>query len=269
MCRNDDFFIPKWITYYGEQFGYENMFLFLDGFDQVAPPESKSINVIKVPRKTLNRTQGDRNRARLISTFAKTLFHRYDIVIAHDIDEFLVLDPIVGISLSQYLQQPFSYSSLSGLGLDVGQHLTLELPLDPTRPFLDQRMYAHVSSRYTKPVVATKPVVWGSGFHRVKGKNFHIDPNLFLFHTGMIDEERAFGKKEDDTRKAEGWDAHHSRRRQLFDLIQHTEAVDGDLIFDRARKRQNLFRPIYALNKPGRLKEKPIIKIPERFKGVF
>ena len=268
MVRKDEFFIPKWINYYGAQFGYENLFLILDGHDQPFPGEHEKINVIRLPHQSLGRERGDRNRSKIISYLAKVLFYRYDIVIAHDIDEFLVIDPDKDLSLAGYLQRPVSSSSLSALGLDVGQHRELELPIDPNRPFLEQRSFAHVSARYTKPVVATAPITWGSGFHRVRGKNFRIDPNLFLFHFGMVDYTRAIEKTNDKSLKDAGWSGHLDRRYLLFDLILKNKAIDGDEFFEKARWRENLIRPVFALNKPGMLHEKPIIKIPERFRSV-
>ena len=268
MVRKDEFFIPKWINYYGAQFGYENLFLILDGHDQPFPGEHEKINVLRLPHQSLGRERGDRNRSKIISYLAKVLFYRYDIVIAHDIDEFLVIDPDKHLSLAGYLQRPVSSSSLSALGLDVGQHRELELPIDPNRPFLEQRSFAHVSARYTKPVVATAPLTWGSGFHRVRGKNFRIDPNLFLFHFGMVDYTRAIEKTNDLSLKDAGWSGHLDRRYLLFDLILKNKAIDGDEFFEKARRRESLIRPVFALNKPGMLHEKPIIKIPERFRSV-
>jgi hypothetical protein len=46
-------------------------------------------------------------------------------------------------------------------------------------------------------------------------------------------------------------------------------AVEGDNFFRKARIRQSIFRPIYAINKPGMLKEKPIVRIPDRFKSIL
>ncbi len=269
MLRNDDFFVRKWVQYYGEQFGHENLFLILDGHDQPLPAGHELINIIRVPHINMGRARGDRNRADLVSYIAKGLFQRYDIVVGHDIDEYLVVDPRYGISLSEYLQHPIKRAAVSALGLDVGQHLENERPIDPSKPFLEQRSFAHVSARYTKAVVATKPVTWGSGFHRVRWKNFHIDPNLFLFHFGMVDFAMANGKLEDQSLLKAGWTGHLDRRYQLFELILKKEPLDGDSFFSVARRRQNLFRPIYALNKPGMLSEKPIIRIPERFKTVI
>lgn len=269
MVRNDEFFIAKWINYYGSQFGHENLFLILDGLDQPLPDAHEKINVLKLPHQTYGRARGDRNRSRIVSYLARALFCRYDIIIAHDIDEYLVIDPIHNQSLDSYLQKPFASVSLSALGLDVGQHRDSELPIDPARPFLEQRSFAHVSARYTKPVVAASPITWGSGFHRVKGRNFHIDPNLFLFHFGMVDYNLAVSKTTDQALKNAGWSGHLKRRYYLFDLIEKKQAIDGDKFFRKARLRESLFRPFFALNKPGTLKESPVIKIPERFRPAI
>jgi len=269
MVRNDSFFITKWIDYYSQQVGQENLFLVLDGLDQELPRGYGHINVIRLPQRALNRTRGDRNRARLISYFARLLFHRYDIVIAHDIDEYLVIDPDCRQSFADFFQKPIKSASLSALGLDVGQHLKLELPIDPARPFLEQRSYAHVSARYTKAVVATRPLTWGSGFHRVKGRNFHIDPNLYLFHFGMVDYDLSRAKIGDKSLMEAGWQGHLGRRYELFELITNNPIIDDENFLKQARRRQGLFRPLYALNKPGMLKEKPIIRIPERFRNII
>lgn len=269
MLRNDDFFVRKWIEYYGSQFGLENLYLILDGHDQPLPENHEKINVIRIPHIPLSRAKGDKNRSKIVSNFAKALFLRYDLVIASDIDEFLVLDPKQKISLKEYLQKNFLGSSLSALGLDVGQHVENEKPIDANRPFLEQRSFAHVSSRYTKPVVALKPIRWGSGYHRIKGRNFRIDPNLFLFHFGMVDFERTKKRMGDDSLLKVGWQGHLGRRYQLFNLILNSKPVEGDKFFSKARIRQSIFRPLYAINKPGILKEKPIVQIPERFKSIL
>ncbi len=268
MARDDQFFIARWVSYYSAQAGYENLFLILDGHDQEYPHDLPAINVIRLPRKKQGRAAGDRNRIGIVTAFSRALFRRYDLVIAHDIDEILAVDPDQGRSLSGYLQQRSGHATLSALGLDVGQHTGNELPLDPARPLLRQRRYAHVSARYTKAVVAYRPVRWGSGFHRVRYRNFRIDPNLFLFHFGMVDHEMAKAKTGNSGLIDSGWEGHLDRRYELFDLIREKEAIDGDAFFSEARRRETLFRPLYALNKPGMLREKPVIRIPERFRDI-
>lgn len=268
MVRNDRFFIPKWIEYYGAQLGHENLYLILDGHDQDFPEDHETINVIRIPRQKLNRASGDRNRINVINYFVRALFFRYERIIAHDIDEFLVVDPNQQVPLADYLKRPVRSASLSALGLDVGQNLDLEQSIDPARPFLQQRSFAHVSARYTKAIVATRPLTWGSGFHRVRFKNFHIDPNLFLFHFGMVDYGISKEKMEDQSLVTAGWQGHLDRRYELFDLITKRTPVDGDTFFKQARRRQSLFRPLFAVNKPGMLYEKPVIRIPERFRNI-
>ena len=125
MVRNDTFFADKWITYYGAQFGLKNLYLFVDGMDQNLPSLASKINCFQIPHTKYSRAKGDRKRAQRISKLARDLFANYKVVLAMDIDEFLVLDPEQKIPLKQYLSQDFNSSSLSALGLDVGQHLNI------------------------------------------------------------------------------------------------------------------------------------------------
>ncbi len=268
MVRNDDFFTPKWIDYYSAQFGSENLFLVLDGMDQPLPAGHERINIIREAHKPMTRLRGDKYRSRLVSDIAKGLFNNYEIVIACDIDEYLVCDPKSGKTLAAYLSQSFKRSSLSALGLDVGQHIDYEKEIDLSKPFLQQRSFAHVSARYTKAIVALCPVRWGSGYHRVKGKNFFIDPNLFLFHFGMVDYNHCRNKISDKELNQRGWTQHFNRRFSLFEIIRQTKAIHGDQFFEKARRRQTLFRPFFSINKPGMLREKPVIEIPARFKDI-
>jgi hypothetical protein len=268
MVRNDNFFVHKWIDYYGQQLGFKNLYLIIDGLDQPLPEKHEKINIIQKEHKPMKRSSGDLYRANLISDIARELFNTYEIVIAHDIDEFLIVDNVCGKSLSEYLQRNISSLSLSALGIDVGQHTEKESPIDPSIPFLQQRSFAHVSARYTKAIVATKPIRWGSGFHRVRWRNFTIDPNLFLFHFGMVDYEMCKKKIQQSELNKKGWSGHFNRRFELFNLILNKKPIPGDDFFAIARKRQSWFRPFYAWNKPGMLIEKPIIIIPERFKNI-
>ncbi|MGE4610731.1 MAG: glycosyltransferase family 2 protein [Paracoccaceae bacterium] len=266
--RNDTVYLQKWVDYYGQELGIKNLFVFIDGHDQTIPEWLTVVNTLVLPHLQTTRSKGDSRRARAMSDLARGLFGYFDAVIVTDVDEFLVVDPNLNVSLAEYLSTSKSRTSLSGLGMDVGQHLELEAPLDPERPFLDQRQFAHLSARYTKPSVAFHPVTWGSGMHRIKGHNFHIDPNLFLFHFGMVDFQLATGKTADTDRLASGWSNHLSRREALFKIIAESEPVDGDAYFPTARKLQTYRRPIYAFNKPGMIRGNPVVKIPERFRGI-
>ena len=210
----------------------------------------------------MSRSAGDKYRIGKMSDLAKKLLKKYDIVIGCDCDEFLIVDPALNTSLAKYLSNTEIHTTLSGLGLDVGQHLTHEKPLDSSKPFLAQRAYALLSTRYTKPVVINRPVRWGSGFHSINGHNFHIDPNLYLLHFGAVDMDMLVTKA---ASRGPDW-VNHLRRRGNGTINDVTNRpAHGEKWLKIARVMQRIFRPIYAWDKPGMLGIKRIVKIPERF----
>ena len=267
--RDGGIFLDKWIAHYGAAFGEENLYVTLDGEDQV-PPEGTAVNYTTVPHVPRPMIPGEKRRAAFLTNIAKGLYDRsYDVVISTDIDEYIIVDPQVGMSLAEYLSASSQKDSLSGLGLDVIQHLDEEQDIDPGRPFLDQRRYAQVASRYTKPCITFRPLRWGSGMHRIKGHNFRIDPNLYIIHTGMIDARIAKVIGSDADRHAQGWGKHQLRREKVFRTVRSAPAIEGDVFFPVARHHMALWRPFWALNKPGHPNGDAIVRLPERFRGVL
>ena len=266
--RNDRLFLPRWVAHYGAALGgREHLYVILDGHDQPLPEGLGPVNILRLPHLPAPRATADRRRARIMSDIARGLMRIYDMAIVTDVDEFLILDPAADSDLVAYLAAG-RWATSSALGLDVGQHMELEEPLDPTRPFLEQRGHAHVSARYTKPVVARRPVTWGSGMHRVKGRNFRIDPNLYLLHFGMVDAKLCAPTLTDPDRRRDGWAGHLDRRAQLFDIISRANPRDADAYFPHARRWQTWMRPISALNKPGTIPGSPVVRLPERFRPL-
>ena len=267
--RNDRIFLRKWIDYYGGLFGAAHLFVILDGYDQEPPENAGGVNLIRLPHKPAERLRGDARRARLISDIARGLHRVMDVVIATDVDEFILPDPAQYADLADYLARaPRPGATVSGLGLDIGQHMEREAELDPAQPFLNQRCFAHVSARYTKPSISYRPVTWGSGIHRVKGRNFHIAPDLYHLHFGMVDYRLSTGKTADTDRLAAGWQNHLARREALFGIITKAEPLNFDAYVPQARWRQTWRRPIFALNKPGMISGDPVVELPERFRGL-
>ena len=263
MARNDEFFLSRWIRYYGNQFGTENLYIYLDGTDQKTPKNVGSAHVTKLPHTDMSRSAGDKYRIGLMSDLANKLLNEYDIVIGCDCDEFLIIDPALNKTLSQYLSETKINTTVSGLGLDVGQHLKYEKTLNQSEPFLTQRSYALLSTRYTKPVVINRPVRWGSGFHSIRGRNFHIDKNLYLLHFGAVDMNMLVTKA---ASRGPDWVNHLKRRGNgTINDVTNRRAY-GERWLTIARVMQRIFRPIYAWDKPGMLGVKRIVKIPTRFK---
>ena len=261
MARNDMFFLTRWIAYYGAQIGTENLYIYLDGMDQAVPPNAGRATVRKFKHVEQPRQVGDKTRINMLSALAAKLFSDgYDIVIGCDCDEFLVVDPDINMGLREYLANMPMRTAVSGLGLDVGMDTNTESALDPTQPFLAQRKYALLSTRYTKPVVLMRPATWGSGFHSVKGHNLHIDKNLYLMHFGGVDLEMIKSKLGD---RAASWEKHLRKRARTIDII--TRARHRNSSMKIARILQTILRPIYDWNKPAMLGLRRVTTIPERF----
>lgn len=263
MARDDDFFLSRWISYYGKNLGTKNLYILLDGLDQKIPENAGNAHITKLPHENMSRSGGDKYRIKKIANLAHELLKQYDIVIGCDSDEFLIVDPKTKQTLTQYLSNKKINTSLSGLGLDVGQHLYNEAILDKHAPFLEQREYALLSTRYTKPVVINKPVFWGSGFHSIKRHNFHIDKNLYLLHFGAVDMDMLETKAK---KRGDDWLNHLKRRGNgTINTVTKSKAR-GEKWLRIARILQTYCRPIYALRKPAMLGIKQVVKIPPRFK---
>ena len=50
MVRNDDFFLHKWVDYYGAQLGRENLYVYFDGEDQEIPSYCEGTCTEKLPK---------------------------------------------------------------------------------------------------------------------------------------------------------------------------------------------------------------------------
>lgn len=275
MARNDEFFLRRWIAYYGAQFGGENLYVFLDGTDQtpfLSGDEAlpKGVHITTVAHVEGNRATADRRRIDFLSDKAAALFREegYDLVVGTDVDEFLIVDPTWNLSLPEFLSRQRIDCSLSALGIDVGQHLVEEAPLDPAHPLLSQRRYALLNDRYTKASVLARPVPWGSGFHRVRKHNYHIADGLYLFHFGCVDYARLRARVTEGERPAEDWEAHLKRRARTIHVITQATPKAWEQTTRRARRLQTVFRQPYAWNKPTMLRQRWVVEIPERFRNI-
>ena len=193
----------------------------------------------------------------------------YDMVIGVDADEYLIVDPDAGMPLKEYLSSINIDISVSGLGVDVGQHLAYEGAIDASHSFLSQRRHAYLCSRYTKPSVIAAPVMWGSGFHRVKGHNFHIDKNLFLFHFGSIDLEMIKKRMGDADLLSTGRLRHIRKRARTIYVVSENKVRDWDSTVGKMRCVQQTLRQFFAWNKPWNPITKVVVRIPDRFRDIL
>lgn len=276
MVRNDDFYLRRWVEYYGRELGKENLYIFFDGTDQKIPDFCAGTNVQAVERVLGQVVAADKGRIDLLSSKAVELLKKYDLVIGTDADEFLVVDPRRRMSLREYLSSQKIDVCLSGLGIDMGQFLGRDGDSRPAEgdihdgeTFLSQRHYGLLGTRYTKPSVIAAPVRWGRGFHRVKGHNFHIGEDLYLFHFGYFDMARIQARFADKDRAAAGWTRHLAKRSRTIRVVTDKPARDFDLWTSRARRIQTIVRPPYAWNKPAMFNLDIVVRIPDRFQKII
>ncbi|MBO7068152.1 MAG: glycosyltransferase family 2 protein [Bacteroidaceae bacterium] len=270
MVRNDDFFLRKWVEYYGRELGKENLYIYYDGEDQVVGNFCQGTNSFVNPKIGWQVVEAEKGRLKFLSEKAAELFAKgYDLVIGVDADEYIVVDPKLGVGLREFLSRHTIDVSLSPLGLDFGQKLDEEGDLSHEEEFLVQRHYALIGTRYTKPSIIAKPCRWGSGFHRVKGHNFHIAPDLYLLHFGYADRKILEERLSDVERAAQGRKGHIYKRSRTIRYATEKKARDFDCWTRFACKCQTWCRLPYALNKPAMFELRIVVKIPERFQKVL
>lgn len=270
MARNDDFYLRKWVSYYGAQLGRENLYIYLDGLDQMVGDYCEGTHAQAVEKIGSHVVEAEKGRLKFLSSKAAELLSEgYDLVIGVDADEFIVVDPKLGKTLPEYLSSVRVKGSLSALGLDFGQKMGEEADITEDRPFLQQRHYAQIGTRYTKPSILAEPLTWGSGFHRIKGHNFHIAKDLYLFHFGYFDMKRLQDRFQDKDRLAQGWEKHMHKRSRAIRLVTDLPARDFGRWTSLARICQTLVRPPYAWNKPAMFGLRIIVRIPERFQSII
>ena len=271
MVRNDEFYLRKWVEYYATQLGRENLRIYFDGEDQRVPDFCEGVYTELKPRIPGMVVKAEKERLTFLSQQAARLMQEegYDLVIGVDADEFLVVDPNQGKTLLEYLSEKEVNVCLSGLGVDVGQHLDREGVIDGSKSFLSQRRYAYLCSRYTKPSVIARPVTWGSGFHRIKGHNYHIDEHLYLFHFGSIDLEMIKERMGNADLVSTGRLGHIKKRAKTIYVVTNAKARDWDKTVRGMRCVQQWLRQPLAWNKPWDPITKVVVTIPERFENVL
>ncbi len=269
MVRNDDFYLRKWVEYYGAQLGPDHLYIYFDGLDQRIPDFCAGTHAELHEKIGSQVISAEKGRLKFLSDRAAALLaDGYDLVIGVDADEFIVVDPKLGQSLPEYLSGRKIKTSLSALGLDFGQKLGEEGDITDAQPFLRQRHYAQIGTRYTKPSIVARPCVWGSGFHRIKGHGYRIARDLFLLHFGYFDMKRLQERFQDADRVGQGWGPHMQKRARTIRYATDLPARDFDRWTRWARTCQTFCHPPFALNKPAMFECKIVVRIPDRFQDI-
>lgn len=177
---SEKFIFPSWRRYYGELFGYNNLFVVT--YSGMAPlfHQVELGGLIELPV-----GYEDQLRRKVISRFVASLLPCYDVVIRVDVDEFLVVDPRNFSSLRAYVEEmPHAY--VTARGFDVIQ-LDDEPALSEASigTLLQNRNFAYPNTALNKTCIVKTPVDWSAGFHWADV--FPSFGPVFMLHMKRID----------------------------------------------------------------------------------
>lgn len=270
--------LPIWINYYGNQFGYANLFVIDRSSDDNSTKNLGDVNVIRIPRDEFD----EHSKTNLMSSFHSGLTAIYDAVVTTDCDEIVVADPAFYKGLPDYISNmKTDYSN--GLGIDVIHMIAEEFPIDLTKPILSQRRVGRFQSRECKQLLSKKPVRWLPGLH---SSNYPplIDSKLFIFHLKLMDYTAATLRQKVNLETAwsvdsvtKNFGAHHRftvnqfvRNSFLVPLDLYNRKQVGD--FEFSSEIQSI-KDATTVDKDGNyripMNISKLVEIPERFRMVF
>ena len=190
--RHEDYFLQKWIDYYGPIVGgRENLYVVIDGDDWEPQVDLTGITtevLLDAPRR---RIKNDRYMAKAMSSRANRLRKRYEYVIRGDVDEYVTIDPDSGLDWPDAMFELGDQGYIFALGCDVVQSPAEATPVDRTKPILGQRQAGFIADRYSKPFVINRWSNWAGGAHRLLNRDVKISNHFVLFHLALADETLA------------------------------------------------------------------------------
>ena len=132
MVRNDEFYLRKWVAYYGAELGMSNLYVYLDGKDQEIPDWCPGVNVEAVDKIPGQVVEAEKGRLDFLSKTAAELLKTYDLVIGVDagIIHQNVQSAEVGGDLVHHILDGLFFADirlddqrLMALGADILSHL--------------------------------------------------------------------------------------------------------------------------------------------------
>lgn len=180
---NEDVLLPIWLRYYGSHLGREHLYVIDDGSTDGSTTGLDGVNVIRLERSPIDQD----SRVLSISLFHAEMLRHYDAVIFTDVDEFLVVDPLVRLGLVDYIAR-HAGAHTNALGFDIIHNQFAEPAYSHEIGVFGQRRYLKFSRAYCKQLIHKQPVLWSPGFHN---SNCPVDlgVGLYLFHLRALDYE--------------------------------------------------------------------------------
>jgi hypothetical protein len=233
---NEPRFFPVWLNYYSRWFEPQDIHVLHAlkpvrcGFDDWMPGAEFMYYPMDEPGPHDMYLDSVR-----VMKMQRQLLEHYEKVIYTDVDEILYSP----VGLAECIRQwPGGVACAKGFEVvhqwqsaqhshehDMGCWMGHEDPLDWSKPLLAQREWWYHSRTYSKPLLASVPVDWESGFHRVRGQAVNvISDDLILLHLHKIDYASAKDRQRSRLANEPGWQANALEN----DVPGYQFYLDGD-----------------------------------------
>ena len=182
--RDDDFFLERWVRYYGGFFGRENLYVINHGNQERVRELARGCNLFPIPDD--NPRNFNPRRWRTQNGLLTALRQWFTHVLVTDVDEFIVVDPESGHDLGSWLASVGSGAVRTAFGLEI-VHLRDREPDPVEDSILGPRMHAQINPWYSKPCVISRPAKLSRGGHYATWDRLENPEFLYLFHMKYCD----------------------------------------------------------------------------------
>lgn len=282
MVRDDYFFLKKWVDYYGQLFGRENLYVINHGHEAKVSEIASGCNLIGIPGDP--HRNFDVKRWRLLNGLVAGLRSYYSYVICGDVDEFVVLDPASGSNLAEFMFDLKDRQVLTPFGLEVVHRRSLET--DPLKDvILGPRRHVQIAMHYSKPCVVGATAKLSRGGHYSTHDKLEMPQDLYLLHLKFCDfdlfveaQNRRNAMVADigisnpkNVMVGKHWFTEARRDSETFDEFDAMPIIDR---FDYSTARNKIYDSWHPRGKDGmwnfeRYQDDNLSVLPDRFFGIL
>ncbi|MEP6066133.1 MAG: glycosyltransferase family 2 protein [Paracoccaceae bacterium] len=282
MVRDDAFFLKAWLRHYGDLLGRENCYVINHGRGADVNTLADGCNIIGIPGDA--HKNFDMKRWGLLNNIVGGLRRYYRHVIVGDVDELVVVDPEVGQTLVEMLEQTPEGRVLTPLGLEVIHRIDIETD-EISDKILGPRRHVRPAPHYSKPCVVSAPVKIARGGHFTQYDKVHSPDGLLLLHlkfcdfgtyVGVMDHRiavtQSVGGNVKDAAIGRHWFAEaRGEDRAVFEAFAELNMVDEFDMRPLRRKIRRTFKPrgdtgFYHFDRPNYDTQ---YILPDRFSGLI
>jgi hypothetical protein len=183
VVRDERDMLPRWVRYYGDQLGFENL-LVVD--DRTTDGSTDDLPCRVIPSGGFPDGRFEHARMALVSRLGSELLRDHAAVIFTDADEFLLADPERYEGLRDFVARRPDIPVGAGLGFNVVHHLDHEAALVEGQPVLGQRQFGKFVSQLSKPSLKRVDVPWVMASHGIRAEYTPVG-DLLMVHLKFAD----------------------------------------------------------------------------------